>query len=231
MPLPSSRPFSDAFRQGAGARGRHQLAPLASAGTTAGQKRTPETLQPTFAMFLPTSLIARLDPWCIAPYRWLPDSPEASFFLGTFLLAAQAALLGLLTLRLGVRMHAGRLRSLRDDMTRYHKLGERALREQGKETFKAVNRQAHEAFGYYFSLNGALWVASLWPVPPVLAWMQPRFLEASPTLPFALPLFGAQPGYVFWFILCYIPARLLVGRCLPPMGRDADATDAPPGQK
>ena len=135
-------------------------------------------------MFLPTSLIARLDPWCIAPYRWLPDAPEAAFFLGTFLLAAQAALLGLLTIRLGVRMHARRLKQLRDDMTRYHQLGERALQEQGKETFKAVNRQAHEAFGYYFSLNGALWLASLWPVPPLLAWMQLRFLEASPALPF-----------------------------------------------
>lgn len=179
-------------------------------------------------MFLPTSLIARLDPWCIAPYRWLPDSPEAAFFLGTFLLAAQAALLGLLTIRLGVRMHARRLKELRDDMTRYHQLGERALQEQGKETFKAVNRQAHEAFGYYFSLNGALWLASLWPVPPLLAWMQLRFLEASPALPFSLPLFGAQPGYVFWFILCYIPARLLLGRCLSPLRRDTEPTAASP---
>jgi hypothetical protein len=50
-------------------------------------------------------------------------------------------------------------------MRRYHELGEIALQNEGKETFKAVNRQGHEAFGYYFSLSNALFVASLWPVP------------------------------------------------------------------
>lgn len=188
----------------------------------------PRSATDTPAMFLPPSFIARLDPWCIAPYRWLSDSPEAAFFLGTFVLAAQTALIGLLTIRLGTRMHAARLRELRNDMARYHQLGERALKEEGKETFKAVNRQAHEAFGYYFSLNGALWLASLWPVPLVLAWMQLRFLEASPALPFALPLFGEQPGYVFWFILCYIPARMLLGRCLLLLRRDTETTSPLP---
>ena len=57
-----------------------------------------------------------------------------------------------------------------------------------------MNRQGHEAFGYYFSLSNALFVASLWPVPIVLAWMKLRFGLISPELPFSLPLFGNQPS-------------------------------------
>ncbi|WP_300717962.1 hypothetical protein [uncultured Desulfovibrio sp.] len=161
------------------------------------------------------NILLWIDPWCVAPYRWFPDSPEWSYAVGTCLLAAQAALLGLLTLRLGQRMHAARLRKLRDDMRRYHSLSERALRESGKEAYKAVNRQGHEAFGYYFSLNGALWVASLWPVPLALAWMQARFGLIGPSLPFSLPLLGAEPGFVFWFVAAYIPWRIVWGRLWP----------------
>ena len=109
-------------------------------------------------------------------------------------------------------------------MQHYHKLSERALRESGKEAYKAVNRQGHEAFGYYFSLNGALWVASLWPVPLALAWMQTRFGTVSPSLPFSLPLLGPEPGFVFWFVLAYIPLRLLLGRLLCPLMQEGQGT-------
>ena len=51
---------------------------------------------------------------------------------------------------------------------------------------------------------------------------------SRPALPFSLPLFGAQPGYVFWFILCYIPARLLLGRCLSLLRRDTEPAAASP---
>lgn len=166
------------------------------------------------------SFLLWIDPWCIAPYRWFPGLPEWGYIVGTCVLAAQAVLLGLLTLRLGQRMHAARLKELRTEMRHYHKLSERALRESGKEAYKAVNRQGHEAFGYYFSLNGALWVASLWPVPLALAWMQARFGTVSPSLPFSLPLLGPEPGFVFWFVLAYIPLRLLLGRLVCPVGQD-----------
>lgn len=159
-------------------------------------------------------LLLFLDPVLIAPYRWLPW-PVAGYLCGTLLLALACALLGVGTLRLARRMHAARLGRLEDDMRRYHELSEEALRREGKETFKAVNAQAHEAFGFHFSLSGALFVASLWPVPLALAWMQMRFAAAGPELPFALPLLGAQPGFVFWFLLGYIPLRMLLGRLLP----------------
>jgi len=156
-------------------------------------------------------LLVWLDPFFVLPFR-LVAQPEAAYFLGTATLALLAALIGIATLRMAQRMHRKRLKQLKDDMRRYHELGEIALQNEGKETFKAVNRQGHEAFGYYFSLSNALFVASLWPVPIMLAWMQMRFGMVSPVLPFSLPLFGNQPSMVFWFVILYIPLRMYSSR-------------------
>ena len=50
--------------------------------------------------------------------------------------------------------------------------------------------------------------------------MQARFGTVSPSLPFSLPLLGPEPGFVFWFVLAYIPLRLLMGRLACPVGQD-----------
>ena len=154
-----------------------------------------------------------LDPFFVLPYR-LVQQPDVAYLLGTATLAFVAGLIGIATLRMAHHMHRKRLKQLQDDMRHYHKLSESALQNAGKETFKAVNRQGHEAFGYYFSLSNALFVASLWPIPIMLAWMQLRFGSISPELPFDLPLFGNQPSMVFWFILFYIPLRMFSNKML-----------------
>ena len=158
-------------------------------------------------------LLVWLDPYFVLPYR-LVGQPETAYFLGTATLALVAALIGIGTLRMAQRMHRKRLKKLQDDMRHYHELSESALQNSGKEAFKAVNRQGHEAFGYYFSLSNALFVASLWPVPIMLAWMKLRFGLISPELPFSLPLFGNQPSMVFWFILFYIPLRMFSNKTI-----------------
>ena len=158
-------------------------------------------------------LLVWLDPFFVLPYR-LVGQPETAYFLGTATLALFTGLIGIATLRMAQRMHRKRLKKLQDDMRHYHELSESALQNSGKEAFKAVNRQGHEAFGYYFSLSNALFVASLWPVPIVLAWMKLRFGLISPELPFALPLFGNQPSMVFWFILFYIPLRMFSNKTI-----------------
>lgn len=158
-------------------------------------------------------LLVWLDPFFVLPYRMVPQ-PEAAYFLGTAILALVAGLIGIATLRMAQRMHRKRLKKLQDDMRHYHELSESALQNSGKEAFKAVNRQGHEAFGYYFSLSNALFVASLWPAPIMLAWMQLRFGTVSPELPFSLPLFGNQPSMVFWFILFYIPLRMYSNKAI-----------------
>ena len=165
--------------------------------------RLPPHIMETFLLWL--------DPVFVLPFRVIPH-PEVAYIFGTGCLALIAVLLGLVTLSLANRLHAKRLKKYQDQMQHYHKLSEQALSTEGKEAFKAVNRQGHEAFGYHFSLSGALFVASIWPVPIIFAWMHLRFGDLSPVLPFNLPLFGNQPGMVFWFILYYIPLRMYFSR-------------------
>ena len=55
-------------------------------------------------------------------------------------------------------------------------------------------------------------MASLWPIPIMFAWVKLRFGLLSPVLPFELPLFGNQPGMIFWFLLWYIPLRMYFSR-------------------
>ena len=174
------------------------------------------------------ALLIWLDGFFVLPSRLVAE-PVAAYLLGTATLALLAAVAGVCTLNLALRMHGKRLEKYQNAMQHYNQLGETALQGGSKETFKAVNRQGHEAFGYYFSLSGALFVASLWPVPLTLAWMQLRFGEVSPVLPFSLPLFGNKPGMVFWFLILYIPLRMLstrIWRRLRP-GRPAPQLHAP----
>lgn len=152
-----------------------------------------------------------LDPWLIFPYRVQLHS-ELAFILGTAALAVQCVLLGLASMEIGFRLHAKRLEKWQDKMQHYHVLSEQALGAGDKESYKAVNKQAQHAFGHHFSLGGALFIVSIWPVPIALAWMALRFQEIGPTLPFSLPLLGKSPGMVFWFLLCYIPLRMLCNR-------------------
>lgn len=152
-----------------------------------------------------------LDPWFIFPYR-LFLHPEFSFILGTAVLALQCVIVGLASMELGLRLHAKRLQKWQDKMQHYHVLSEQALCAGDKESYKAINRQGHHAFGHHFSLGGAIFMISIWPVPIALAWMSFRFKEIGPTLPFPLPLLGENPGMIFWFLICYIPLRMLCSR-------------------
>lgn len=152
-----------------------------------------------------------LDPWLIFPYRLL-ENPETAFMLGTATLALQCIILGLSSMQLGFYLHAKRLEKWQGKMQHYHTLSEQALRAGDKESYKAINSRAHHAFGHHFSLSGALFVVSLWPVPMALAWMGLRFQDVAPSLSFSLPLFGQNPSMLFWFLLCYIPLRMLCSR-------------------
>ena len=44
-------------------------------------------------------------------------------------------------------------------------------------------------------------------------------LDAGP-FRYGQPLLGPEPGFVFWFVLAYIPLRLLLGRLVCPVGQD-----------
>jgi hypothetical protein len=145
-----------------------------------------------------------LDPWLIAPYR-LPQSALLGYLLGTTLLALQCVIVGDLAMLAVSAVHRKRTSELRQEMDRHHDLSEQALMMGDKESYKAVNKQGLEAFGYSFSLGGALFCVSLVPIPFALGWMHLRFHEAP------LQLLGISLNYFASFLLLYILVRLLYG--------------------
>jgi hypothetical protein len=147
-----------------------------------------------------------LDPWLIAPYRW-PGSALLGYLLGTSVLVLQCVLVGDLVMMGVAAVHRGRLSELRRDMNRHHALSEEALKRGDKESYKAVNKQGLEAFGYSFSLGGALFCVSLLPVPFALGWMHLRFAEA----PIEIPFLGISLNYFASFLLLYVAIRVLYG--------------------
>ncbi|MEW5774278.1 MAG: hypothetical protein AB1916_12230 [Thermodesulfobacteriota bacterium] len=162
-------------------------------------------------------LLLLLDPWLIAPYR-LPESAVAGFCLGTALLCLYCVLLGDAAYLGVLALNRRRMAAFKAEMERQNELAETALKLGDKESYKAVNKQALDAFGHSFSLGAAVFTSSLLPLPFALAWMNLRFAAAAPELPFALPLAGREPGYLFYFLILYIPVRLVYARTMHRLG-------------
>jgi len=152
---------------------------------------------------------SRLDPILIQFYQ-ITGYAFADYLLGTFLLALASALIGKCTISLTFRFGRAHMQELAKELNDRHRLSLAALHEKDDRAFRAINNQATEAYGrYYFNL-AAHSMASLWPVPFVLEWMQDRFHEVE--LPFIHPLSSLLPplGYFATFVLCYILARMLL---------------------
>lgn len=155
-----------------------------------------------------TSLIS-LDPWLIAPFRWL-EAATAAYLLGTAILALQCVLAGDLSATLVAYINRGYLRKFQEKMEKNHTLSEKALILGDKESYKAVNKQALDAFGHSFSLGAAIFCVSIWPMPFGLAWLNTRFLDAPLQIPEALPLLGGKSmNYFVSFLLLYIVVRIV----------------------
>lgn len=162
-------------------------------------------------------LLLLLDPWLIAPFRW-PDSAPAGFFLGASLLCLYCVLLGDVAYLGVLALNRRRAAAFKQEMERQNELAETALKLGDKESYKAVNKQALDAFGHSFSLGAAMFTSSLLPLPFALAWMNQRFADAAPELPLALPLVGRQPGYLFYFVLLYILVRMAYAKGMRHIG-------------
>ena len=148
------------------------------------------------------------DPWLIAPYRAVTPA-AAGYLLGTAVLALYCVVIGDLSATLVAFLNRGYLTKLRRKMDHHHRLSEKALMMGDKESYKAVNKQGLDAFGYSFSMGAALFCVSIWPMPFALAWLNLRFAEAPLGLPAALPLLGGRELHYFTsFLLLYILIRI-----------------------
>jgi len=148
-----------------------------------------------------------LDPVLIILYR-LTGYPLADYYLGTFLLALLTVLVGELTISLVFRINKAHLDKLNARVEKMKHLSSEAMTVGDQEGYKACNKEGNDAFGQLFFNKFGLSAASLWPIFFALAWMQERFAEIG--LP--LPWIGWEINYFFFFLLCYIPARIFFGR-------------------
>lgn len=140
-------------------------------------------------------------------YR-ITGNPLLDYYVGTFLLALLTVVVGELTISLVFRINEAHLDKLNTRVEKMSRLSSEALRRGDEVSYKACNKEGNDAFGHLFFNKFGLAAASLWPIFLSLAWMQGRFGQIG--LP--LPWIGWEINYVIFFILCYIPARILFGR-------------------
>lgn len=152
-----------------------------------------------------------IDAFLIYFYR-IVEQPLLGYFIGTGVLSLLCVIIGELTLSVAFRFNKASIDQDSREMTRMQNLSLRALLAKDKQSYKAFNREANEAFGKVFFKQIALAAASLWPIPFALGWMQTRFMDIEFLLPFRLPVLGETVGYPFTFIPMYILAHILFGK-------------------
>jgi hypothetical protein len=155
-----------------------------------------------------------VDPILIAPFRWL-DNPLLGFLCGCFLLSMVAVVLGELTISLAIAWNRTHIQRLNREMAHSERLSVEAYQRGDRDSYEALNKIAHDAWGKHFFTMAAYSAGMLWPLPFALAWLQTRF--AAVEFPIGVPFsyFFDSVGYNFIFIPVYILCRMLFGRLRP----------------
>lgn len=149
-----------------------------------------------------------MDPMFIWGFR-LFDHPWGGFLTGLAVLSLLCVITGDFTSHLARRLNRKVYGKYRDEMVRQHNLSVEALKHSDKDAYKAVNRQAHEAFGKYFFSQAGAFTLSIWPLPFAMAWLDIRFGGIPITLPFAVPGVGDSVFYPFFFFPYTLPCGFL----------------------
>jgi hypothetical protein len=154
-------------------------------------------------------LILFLDAYFVRLYR-IAGNPLADYFVGTFLLALMAVLLGEASVIILRKVNGSHMEKLDREMSEKHLHSLKARSSGDDALYRELNGEANEAFGKVFFNMFTFSAASLWSAFFVLAWMQYRFIDVRLSLPFRVPVLGESVGYVFTFLLLYVLARMLV---------------------
>lgn len=135
------------------------------------------------------------------------------------MLALWATLLGRLTMALVMRVNLRHVQEGLAETSLRHTQSMNALKAGDKESYKAINKLANEAYGKTFFLQVAMAAASLWPIPLALGWLQLRFSDVRFPLPLEIPFVSDGVGYAFVFIPLYILVRILTAKAVNWMSR------------
>lgn len=149
------------------------------------------------------------DSFLIFFYRITGQAP-VDYFIGTFVLALICVMVGEVSISLAIKFNKSYLDDLNREVNEKEAMSIRAYKEHDKPSYKALNKEATDAWGKHFFTMVAYSAGILWPIPIALGWMQTRFNEVE--FPLALPLsllFGKSVGYTFTFIPLYILCRII----------------------
>ena len=147
------------------------------------------------------------DPYLLALFG-LTGTESVDLLIGTFLLAMLVVVVGEFTISIVFRINRKHLDRLNDNLKKYSELSQEALRMGDEASYKALNKQANDAYGHVFFNKFGLSAAALWPAFFALDWMQPHFAETG----IAVPGFSSGVNYVAAFLVCYVLARIVFGR-------------------
>jgi hypothetical protein len=164
-------------------------------------------------MDLPNWLWQNLDLVLMAPYR-LPSDPVWGWWLGTFVLAVWATLIGEITLYTVFRLNRRFVDETTQEMQDRQRQALNALKAGEKRIYKGLNDLANEAFGKAFFLQVAMGASSLWPAFLAAGWLEMRFNEVPILLPFAL----AETTYLAGFTVIYLLVRVGWGQLKKRLG-------------
>jgi hypothetical protein len=137
------------------------------------------------------------------------------YMIGTFCLSLIAVILGELTVSLALKVNKKYLGRLAEKMMRKESLSIEAYERGDMAGYKALNKQATDAWGQRFFAMMAHSAAILWPVPFALGWMQTRFAGVDFAISFPFSLVIDSVGYVFSFFPIYVLSRIVFGQMRP----------------
>jgi len=132
------------------------------------------------------------------------------YFIGTGVLAFICVVIGEISVSLALKFNKRYVDGMTDEMNTKERLSMEAYRTGDKDSYKALNREATDAWGKHFFTMVAYSAGILWPIPVAFGWLQYRFQEVA--FPLAFPLsvvFGKTVGYTFTFIPLYIFCRII----------------------
>lgn len=163
-----------------------------------------------------SELVNIADMILISPYRW-PADPVWGWWLGTFILAGWATLIGELTLALVFHFNRRYVDEMNQEMEDRNRQAMNALKAGEKRIYKGLNKLANEAFGKAFFLQVAMGASSLWPAFLGAGWLEMRFGEVPILLPGSL----GEITYLFGFTVIYLFVRIGWGQLKKRLGLGA----------
>ncbi len=149
------------------------------------------------------------DAFLIFFYR-LTGIPIINYLIGTFVLSFLCVIIGELSISLALKFNKRYVDQMTAEMLEKERLSLVAYKSGDKKSYKALNKEATDAWGKNFFTMVAHSAGILWPLPFAMGWLNTRFADVNFLIapPFSI-VFKEGVGCMFSFIPMYILSRIL----------------------